>query len=229
MSNLIVQKNPKSPIAEAYRTLRTNIQFASFDRDIQTIVVTSSGPSEGKSTTVGNLGLTLAESGKKVLVIDCDLRKPSIHKKFKISNLTGLSNILVEDIKLENACVIVVDNLYVLPAGTIPPNPVEMLSSKKMKAFIESMKRDFDYIIIDTPPVIAVTDAQILSTMADGVLLVVSSGEADRQATLRAKALLEKVKANLLGVVLNKVEIKSRRNYNSYYAYGEAAEGRKGK
>lgn len=229
MSNLIVQKNPKSPISEAYRTLRTNIQFASFDSDIQTILVTSSGPSEGKSTTVGNLGLTLAESGKKVLIIDCDLRKPSIHKKFKISNLTGLSNILVEDIKLENACVIVVDNLYVLPAGTIPPNPVEMLASKKMKNFIESMKRDFDYIIIDTPPVIAVTDAQILSTMSDGVLLVVSSGEADRQAALRAKALLEKVKANLLGVVLNKVEIKSRRDYNSYYAYGEAAEGRKGK
>jgi capsular exopolysaccharide synthesis family protein len=226
---LIVQKNSKSPISEAYRTLRTNIQFSSFENDIKTILITSSGPSEGKTTTSGNLALTFAESGKKVLLIDCDLRRPSVHKKFFISNQIGLSNLLVDNLKLEDVAIKQLDNLYILTSGIIPPNPADMLGSKKMRTFIEEMKKEFDYIILDTPPIIAVTDAQLLSTMADGVLLVVSSGQAEREAAARAKELLLKVRANILGVVLNKLELKSRRGYGYYYYYGNDKErsGRK--
>ncbi|EYE89478.1 tyrosine protein kinase [Fervidicella metallireducens AeB] len=224
---MIMHRKPKSPVAEAYRTLRTNIQFASFDKDIKTVVVTSSGPTEGKSTTAGNLAISMAEMGKKVLLIDCDLRRPSIHKKFKISNQEGLSNLLVENAKVEDVAVKFMDNLLILTSGKIPPNPAEMLSSNKMRNFISEMKEEFDFIILDTPPVIAVTDAQILSTMADGVLLVVSSGQAEREAVERSKTLLVNVGANILGVVLNKVEINSRRGYGYYYYYGNEKEGNK--
>lgn len=229
MLKLVVQKNPKSPVSEAYRTLRTNIQFASFDKDLKTIVVTSSGPKEGKSTTSANLALTIAETSKKVLIIDCDLRKPTLHKNFRISNKIGLSNLLVENLNIDDIMVNYSDNLYLLPSGTIPPSPAEMLSSNRMKSFIEEMKNKFDCIIIDSPPVIAVTDAQILATLADGVLLVASSGEVEREALNRAKDLLIRVKANILGVVLNKVELKGRRGYGYYYYYGDENEGKKTK
>lgn len=229
MSNFIVQKSPKSYVSEAYRTLRTNIQFLSFDRKIQTILITSPGPSEGKSTISGNLALTLAEAGKKVLLIDCDLRKPSIHKKFNISNLAGLTNVLAQGLKIENACMVVRENLYVLPSGTIPPNPVDILASKKMREFIKDMKNYFQYVIMDAPPVLPVADAQVLSTIADGVLLVISSGQAERHAVFRAKDLLVKVNANIIGAVINKVDMKSRRHYDTYYAYEEKVKGRKKK
>jgi capsular exopolysaccharide synthesis family protein len=229
MLKLIVQKNPKSPVSEAYRTLRTNIQFASFDKDIKTIVVTSSGPKEGKSTTAANLALAIAETSKKVLIIDCDLRIPTLHKNFRISNKIGLTNLLVENLNIEDIMVAYIDNLYLLPSGTIPPSPAEMLSSNRMKTFIEETKNKFDCIIIDSPPIIAVTDAQILSTIADGVLLVASSGEVEREAINRAKDLLTRVNANILGVVLNKVELKGRRGYGYYNYYGNENEGKKRK
>jgi capsular exopolysaccharide synthesis family protein len=228
MEELIAFKNPKSPASEAYRTLRTNIQFASFDKDMQVVMVTSSGPEEGKSTTAANLALTVAQTGKKVLIVDCDMRRPTLHRKFQVSNQVGLSNLLVGELDFEEACQSHVDNLYILTSGTVPPNPAEMLSSKKMRDFLLKARNEFDYIILDTPPVIAVTDAQLLSTLSDGVLLVVSSGEADREAAARAKTLLEKVNANIIGVVLNKVNMKSRRGYGAYY-YGEPQERRKRK
>lgn len=225
---LIVQENPKSPISEAYRTLRTNIQFSNFDEKLSTIMVTSSGPSEGKSTTSSNLALTLAETGSKVLLIDCDLRKPSLHKKFQISNNRGLSNMLIGQHKFTDVAQKYTENLTILTSGTIPPNPSEMLSSKKMKLFLEEAKSNFKYIILDTPPVIAVTDAQILSTMADGVLLVIASGQAEITAAQKAKELLEHVKANILGVVLNKADIGKNKNYGYYhYYYGESGEKKK--
>lgn len=220
-STLIVENNPKSPIAEAYRTLRTNIQFTSFDDKLKVILVTSSGPSEGKTTTAGNLALSFSQTGKKVLVIDCDLRKPSVHKKFQISNTAGLSNILVGENEFADTVNKYSDNLWIIPSGTIPPNPSEMLMSKKFKNFIDEMREKFDYIIIDTPPVIAVTDAQILSTEADGCILVVSSGEAQREAVQKSRELLENVNAKILGVVLNKMDLKSRGSYGYYYYYGE--------
>ncbi|GFR35682.1 CpsD/CapB family tyrosine-protein kinase [Thermobrachium celere] len=228
MSYFIVEKKPKSPVSEAFRTLRTNLQFSSLDKEIQTIVVTSAGPSEGKSTTIGNLALTLQQSNKSVLLIDCDLRKPSIHKKFKISNSVGMSNILIEDTNPEEIFHKYNDNLYILTAGTIPPNPAELLSTNKFRRFIENMKQKFDYILIDAPPVIAVTDAQILASFVDGVLLVVSSRQAEREQVKKAKELLEKVNANILGVVLNKVDLESNGKYSYYYYYGTEERRRKG-
>lgn len=219
---LVVQDNPKSPISEAYRTLRTNIQFSSFDNELSTILVTSSGPSEGKSTTASNLAISMAEIGKNVLLIDCDLRKPSVHKKFNISNSKGLSNLLIGQFKFDDVAQKYTENMYILTSGTVPPNPSEMLASKKMKSFLEEAKGKFDFIILDTPPVVAVTDAQLLSTMVGGVLLVIASGFAEISAAEKAKELLNNVKANIVGVVLNKADVNDGKKYGYYhYYYGE--------
>lgn len=226
MKGIILKENPKSPVSEAYRTLRTNIQFASFDGDIKTIVVTSSGPGEGKSTTAANIAYSLHETGKKVIIVDCDLRKPTIHKRFKLSNQKGLTDLLKNDTDFSFIQKIE-ENLYLLTSGTLPPNPAEVLSSNKMRTFLQNIKEQFDYIIIDTPPVISVTDAQILSTMADGVILVISSGETDRQAVSRAKELLLNVNSKILGVVLNKIDIEQNKGYRYYYYYEEGEKRKK--
>jgi capsular exopolysaccharide synthesis family protein len=229
---LIVQDNPKSPVSEAYRTLRTNIQFSSFDNQLDTILVTSSGPSEGKSTTAANLALSMAEVDKKVLLIDCDLRKPSLHKKFNVSNNEGLSNLLIGQFKFDEVAQKYSDNMCILTSGTVPPNPSEMLASKKMKQFLEEAKKIFDFIILDTPPVVAVTDAQLLSTMVGGVLLVVAAGQAEIGAAEKAKELLSNVKANIVGVVLNKAEVTGGKKYgyyNYYYGEGNKKKGKKEK
>lgn len=216
---LITEKDPKAIASEAYRTLRTNIQYSSFDKEIKTILVTSTAPAEGKSTTCGNLALTMAQADKRVLVIDCDLRKPTVHKKFTISNEKGVSNFLIGQTALEEVVYKYSDNLYLLPSGTIPPNPSEMLSSKKLKEFLETLKEEFDCIIIDSPPVMAVTDAQILSTIVDGVLLVAASGQTEKEGLLKAKDQILKVNGNLLGVVLTKMPMKKGKGYGNYYYY----------
>ena len=213
----IVEKEPKSIAAESYRTLRTNIQYSSFDKDYKLIVITSSEPGEGKSTTSGNLALCLAQDNKKVILIDCDLRKPSLHKKFKISNLVGLSDVIIGKSDLKEAAQKYNNNLVLLPSGKIPPNPSEMLSSKAMENLLEKLKEDFDYIIIDTPPVQAVTDSQILSTKADGTILVVRSERTKKDSVNNAVNLLKKVNANIIGTVLNGIDA-SRNKY--YYYYG---------
>ncbi len=215
---MIVEREPKSIAAESYRTLRTNIQYSSFDEDYKVIVVTSSEPNEGKSTTAGNLALSLAQGEKKVILIDCDLRKPSLHKKFKISNTLGLSNVIVEKENVTNVGHKYNKNLTVLTSGKIPPNPAEMLGSKAMTALIEAMKKIFDYVIIDTPPVQAVADAQILSTKADGTILVVRAEKTKKDSVQNSIDLLKKVNANVIGTVLNGLEA-NRNNY--YYYYGE--------
>lgn len=214
----IVDKEPKSIAAESYRTLRTNIQYSSFDKEYRVIVVTSSEPGEGKSTTAGNLALSIAQDNKKVILIDCDLRKPSIHKKFKISNLVGLSDVMVGKEELTKVVHRYNKNLVVLTSGKIPPNPSEMLSSKTMSNLIESLKETFDYIILDTPPVQAVTDSQILSTKADGTILVVRADRTEKESVQNAVNLLKKVNANIIGTVLNGVDL-NRNKY--YYYYGE--------
>lgn len=228
--DLITVKDPRSPISESYRTLRTNIQFSSFDEKIRTIVVTSSGPGEGKSTTSSNLAVVLAESGKKTILIDCDQRKPKLHKVFALSNKYGLSNLLVEEVNFNDVINHTsIENLDVLTSGTRPPNPSELLSSAKMSQFIKNLKNEYEYIILDTPPVIMVTDAQILSQHSDGCLLVVSSGEADRDAAQRAKELLTKVNAKILGVVLNKIDVTGKGYYGYYYHYYYGEDGQKSK
>lgn len=214
INDIISLKNPKSKAAEAYRTLRTNIQFSSLDEDIKTIVITSTRPSEGKSTVISNLAITMAQSEKKVLLIDCDLRKPSIHKKFGLFNKDGLTTLLA-DVKEIDEIIQVTDiqNLYILTSGPIPPNPAELLGSKKMKALVEKFKGLFDIILFDAPPVLAVTDAQVLTTYCNGVILAAAYGQAEKLALVKAKELINKVGGKIIGVVINKVP----NNIKSYY------------
>lgn len=214
----IVEKKPKSIAAEAYRSLRTNIQYSSFDNKYQTLVITSSNPGEGKTTVSGNLALVLAQGESKVLLVDCDMRRPSLHKRFKISNTYGISDLLVGKQKFEEAAYKYNDNLTVLPGGKIPPNPAEMLASKAMTAFLEEMKKHFDYIVLDTPPLQAVSDAQILSTKADGTLIVVRAGVTKKDAVQNSVSIIKKVNGNIIGTVLNAAEHKKDRYY---YYYGD--------
>lgn len=224
---LVIEKSPKSVPAEAYRTLRTNIQYASFDKELRRILVTSSGPGEGKSTTAANLALSIAETGKSVLLIDCDLRKPSVHKKFKISNEKGVTNFLLGEVTFEQATKVYKNKLFIMTAGTIPPNPAEMLSSNKLKNFLKRISDKFDMIIIDSPPVMAVTDAQILSTITDGVILVITSGQTEKAMAIKAKESLKKVNANIIGVVLNRLKEENGKSYGYgyYYYYNEDEDG----
>jgi capsular exopolysaccharide synthesis family protein len=230
--DLITFKEPNSPISESYRTLRTNIQFSSFDKKIKTLLVTSSGPGEGKTTTSSNLAVVMAQGGNKTLLIDCDQRKPSVHKVFKFSNENGLSNILVNkdevdlDVSIHQTEIV---NLHILSSGTRPPNPAELLGSAKMKDYIEELKKIYDIIILDTPPIILVTDAQILAQYTDGCLLVVSSGEAERDLVVKAKGLLEKVNAKILGVVINKMDSTKKGYYHYQYEYSDKIEVNKGR
>ena len=213
----VMEKAPKSIDAEAYRSLRSNIEYSSFDDEYRVIVVTSSVPGEGKSTTSGNLAIALAQSGNSVLLVDCDMRKPSIHKKFKISNAAGTAELLLRKKLFEEVANKYNENLTIITAGKIPPNPSEMLASRAMTAFIKEMKDEFKYIILDTPPLQAVTDAQVLSTKADGVLLVIRAGSTKREMVLNSVDLIKKVQGKVIGTVLNGVENKK----NNYYYYGE--------
>lgn len=216
----IVEKKPKSISAESYRTLRTNIQYSSFDKEIRTIVVTSSEPGEGKSTVAGNLALSFAQSDKSTIIIDCDLRKPSLHKKFRISNMAGLSDILIGRKSLVEAINQYNENMHIITSGKIPPNPAEMLGSKAMERLMAELKEIYDVIILDSAPLQAVTDAQILSAKCDGTILVVRAEKTKRDSVASAKELLDKVNANVLGVVLNATENR-RGKYYYYYGHGE--------
>lgn len=220
----VVEKKPKSIAAEAYRSLRTNIQYSSIDEKFRVIVVTSSEPAEGKSTTAGNLALVLAQSGKHVLLVDCDMRKPSVHKKFKISNMAGLSDLLINKCVMEEVAFKFNDNLDIVTSGSIPPNPSEMLASKRMEKYLEDMKEEYDYIVLDTPPLRAVTDAQILSTKADGTVLVVKAEKTKRDSVLNSINLLKQVNSTIIGTVLNDVDNKSNKYY---YYYGEDENGKR--
>ncbi|MGW6301706.1 CpsD/CapB family tyrosine-protein kinase [Peribacillus butanolivorans] len=214
--NLIALTNPKSPITEQYRIIRTNIQFSSVDKEIKTIVVTSAEPNDGKSTTAANLAIVLAQEEKKVLLVDADLRKPSIHYAFNLSNIHGLTSVLTKKMDLRktilNSNVL---NLDILTSGPIPPNPSELLNSKAMETAINGLKGIYDYIIFDTPPVLLVTDSQIVANKCDGVIMVVASGKTNKQSAVKAKELLEKANTALLGVVLNGMESDT----SNYYYY----------
>lgn len=213
----IVQQKPKAMASEAYRTLRTNIQYSSLDKEIKSILVTSSEMGEGKSTTAGNLAFAFSQNDKKVIIVDCDLRKPVLHKKFRISNMVGLSDILVGNEKLENGIFEFAENLHVITSGKVPPNPSEMLGSKAMSGLLEKLRESYDYIILDSAPVRAITDAQILSTKVDGTILVVRAHSTKKESVNESKELLQKVNANILGTLLNGVE---NQNSKYYYYYG---------
>ncbi|WP_106496249.1 CpsD/CapB family tyrosine-protein kinase [Lentibacillus sp. Marseille-P4043] len=216
--HLITKLNPKSPISEQFRTVRTNLQFASVDEELATILVTSSGPAEGKSSSVSNLAVVYAQQGKRVLLVDADLRKPTAHYTFRLDNLTGLSNILVGETPVAEAVSNTnVENLDVISCGPIPPNPSELLGSKKMEQFIQEIRGLYDVILFDTPPVLAVTDAQILANYCDGSLLVVRSNQTEYDAAKKSIDVLQSAKAKFLGTVLNDRE---KKEANYYYYYG---------
>jgi len=225
----IVRNNPKSPISEAIRTLRTNIKFSSLDKPIKTLLITSPIPEAGKSSISVNLALSIAQNGNKVILVDADLRKPVIHKIFEGDNKPGLTNILIEDKKIKEVIREASDinpNLYYIPSGPIPPNPSELLGSNKMKGVLTDLKEQADFILFDSPPVIAVTDALVLANQVDGVMLVLDAGGVTREIAMQAKLLLEKAKAKILGTVLNKINVESE-GYYYYYYYGDEKKRRK--
>ena len=220
--DLICNTDAKSLISEAYRVIRTNIQFSgTVGKKLKSIVITSAIASEGKSTTISNLGVVLAQAGYKTLILDCDFRKPVLHKIFKLRNV-GLTNCItsgenIEDFIQESN---VEKNLFVLTSGVIPPNPSEILGSKEMESLIRTLEQRFDYVLIDMPPVMPVTDTLVLAGKVDGVIVVV---EAERISPAIAKEMKDKLVkngANILGVILNKIDIDGSSSYGyGYYQY----------
>ncbi len=208
---------PKSSISEAFRMLRTNLRFTRVDKEVKTILFTSANQDEGKTSTVACLAITMAQEGKRILLIDCDFRNPSIHKFFEISNANGLTTSLVTDASYTESIQRMKNTKFdVLTAGPIPPNPSELLGSSKMKEILDSASRSYDTILIDAPPVIPVTDASVLGQIVDGVVIIASSGELKKDMAVNTKEQLEKVGANILGVVLNKVKYHSKEQYYYY-------------
>ena len=218
MGKITSLEKPQSNISEAYRTIRTGIEFSKLDKYLNIICITSSKKDEGKTTVLSNLGVSFAKIDKKVLLIDADLRNPSISKMFDTSNTQGLMDILLGKRNIQD-CVKKTkqENLYILTGGTIPPNPAEVLSSKKMSEFIESIKDEYDYIFIDSPPVGVVSDASIISAYSDGVIFVVGANEVDSNLAKIAKERLDSVKANIVGVILNKFKTDTNSEYYNYY------------
>src|SRR5699024_863713 len=208
----------KSPISEQYRTIRTNLQFSSVDEDLQSILITSAGPGAGKSITAANLAVVYAQQGLKTLLIDADLRKPTVHYTFRLNNLKGLSNVLIGSSSLEDAREPSdVDNLDILSCGPIPPNPAELLASKRMEEILHHANQLYDMVIFDTPPALAVADAKILANIVDGSLIVVRSKITKIEEAERTVDMIKDSKARLLGTILNDRE---KTNANYYYYYG---------
>ena len=226
-STLIVAAHPRSPISEAYRTLRTNIQFSTLDRPVKTLLVTSTNPLEGKSTTVANLATAMAQAGLSVIAVDSDLRRPSLHKIFGVPNSKGLTNALLQNNPNPDSFLQTtkVENLRLLTSGPLPPNPSELLGSRRMQGLIEQLKCEADVILFDSPPILAVTDAAVLASRVDGVLLVIDAGSLRREAAMLAKENMARVGANLLGAALNKLSPRGGGGYYYYYYYSE--EGKK--
>ena len=213
---LIAFSESKSIIAEQFRMIRTNIKYAMPDTDLKTILVTSTITGEGKSTNAANLGVVFAQEGKKVMIVDADMRKPTLHHTFGIFNTVGLSTILSKQDEFSYAIQETpIVGLHVLPSGPIPPNPAELLSSRTFSAFLEEMKKVYDMIIFDAPPLLSVTDAQILSHQCDGTLLIIHSGVAEKEDVVKAHSILTSSQAKILGVVLNHYKMPKNQKY--YY------------
>lgn len=217
--SVIAMSDPKSINSEQYRTIRTNIEFSSVDTEVKSLLITSAGPEEGKSTTAANLAVVFAQQGKKVLLIDADLRKPTVHFTFKLDNGTGLTSLLLKQMPFQKA-VLPADeaNLDILTSGPIPPNPAELLSTGAMKDLLSEAAAVYDKVILDTPPVLAVADTKILGSYTDGAIMVISSGKTDKEKAAKAKEALDYCPCKLLGAVMNG---KKQTKHSDYAYYGQ--------
>jgi len=204
-ANLVTVSDPRSAAAEAYRALRTNLSFSSLDDPIQTLVVATPAPQDNKSIVVSNLAVTMAQAGNRTLLVDCDLRRPALHEIFGVDNSKGLTSMMLDESAMNEPPLqqTEIENLVVLPSGPLPPNPADLLGSRRMDAVLARLKEGVDMILLDAPPVMAVTDAAVLGSKVDGALLVVSAGVTRRDHAERAKAMLEKVNIRIVGAVLD--------------------------
>ena len=222
--DLTAFNDAKSPVTEAYRTIRTNLQFSGVDKELKIIEITSAVPNEGKSTVLASLAIVMAQAGKRVLLVDCDFRNPTQHKLFGLPN-KGVSNCIAAGGDFHEIVQhIGQNNLDILTSGPVAPNPSEILMSNRMQAFLEAAREEYDYVLLDTPPVMPVTDAAALSSKTDGVMLVVACGEDKPELVKIAKTRLEQAGANLLGCILNKVKVGGGKYGYGYggkhYGYG---------
>jgi len=214
-ADLITLVNPRSAVAEAYRTLRTNIQFSSLDEPLRTLLVASASADEGKSTTLANLAVTFAQAGRRTILVDSDLRRPSLHAIFGTPNDQGLTTMLLQDDAPAPLVETPIEGLRLLPSGPIPPNPSELLASRRLEGAIARLRDDADLVLFDSPPALAVSDAAVLSRRVDGVVLVVRAGTTRREHAARARQVLERAGARLLGVVLTNASVE-----DAVYSYG---------
>ncbi|MEG0669134.1 MAG: CpsD/CapB family tyrosine-protein kinase [Clostridium sp.] len=211
----IVEKEPRSSYAESFRSIKTNIKYSAFGKDKKVILITSANPGEGKSTTASNLALTLSMDNKKVILLDCDLRRPTIHKSFNISGLVGLSELIIEEKELGEVITKYNENLDIIPAGNIPPNPAELLASEQMQNVLDELRLMYDYIIVDTTPLGVVADAQILTSKTDGTILVARQSKTKKDKLTNCKKMVEQVNGKIIGVIINRVN----QNGKDYYYY----------
>jgi capsular exopolysaccharide synthesis family protein len=222
-SELLIHSDSRSALAEAYRQLRTSILLSTAGHAPKSLLITSSLPAEGKTTTATNTAISLAQTGAKVLIIDADMRRPRLHSVFNISNGAGLSTILSsESTESEMLGIIQYDELsklHLLPSGPVPPNPAELIGSEQMAHFLKTMQGNFTHVVVDSPPIASFTDGVLIASMVDGVILVVHAGKSSRQVIRRSRQLLQDVGAKIFGVVLNNVNLKSHDNYYYYQSY----------
>jgi capsular exopolysaccharide synthesis family protein len=214
---------PQSSTAEAYRTLRTSLQFVGLDHPITVTQVTSPNSGDGKSTTLANLGVQLSRAGKRVVLVDCDLRRPRLHHFFALDNTVGFTNVLLKEADLEDALQVIEGerSLMVVTSGPVPPNPSELLSTKRAQGVLRSLAEESDYVLVDSPPVLPVSDALVLSGIVDATILVLSAGATTKREAHRAFEQLDQIEAPVVGAVLNSVDASAHydRAYGGSYAY----------
>lgn len=219
MEKFLIKNNPSSPIAEAYRKIATNIEFSNIDNEIKTIMVTSAKQDEGKTTTICNLAMVMTELKRNILLMDLDLRKPAVHKIFELSNKKGLTDLLINKDDYKTYIQNVYPGLDVLTTGMIPANPAEIINSRTLKELIREMAKSYDYIFLDTPPVMLVSDPITISTYANAVVLAIEHGKTEKELAKRAVDSLKQVNANIIGAVFNNIPVSNQSNYYYYRSY----------
>lgn len=222
LASLVAYSDPKSPAAEAYRILWTNIKFAGLDKPCRSILITSATLGEGKTTTVANFGIVAAQAGARVCLVDADFRRPSLHRLFGLGNGRGFTTALVEDLPFAKVAQSTLPNLSVLTSGPLPPNPAEVVGSKRMRELLAGAGEDFDLVLCDSPPLISVSDGVALSAQCDGVILVIRAGSIPHDVIRRAAEQIEAVQGRILGVLLNSVDLRRDEYYHDYYRYSAA-------